>query len=492
MPLDQIDGVRVVRSGTAIELGSGHSTQLIRGQELARQIGPQPLDGITAAAISPRGIELSLATGERPVFNLDDHAKALTKATVIIRGARLARCNGSINDSDDNPLGLEANTALVANRSQILWLGPSRDLDRCELDLDDAREYNAGGRLLSPGLVDCHTHLIFAGDRADEFALRARGASYREIAESGGGIAATLVPTRAASAAELLELARVRAQRCLAAGTTTLEAKSGYDLTVEGELRLLEILGALDSIGPIDIEPTLLGAHLVPPEYKDSRARYVTAVTTEMIPRAAAARLCTSVDVYCDQGAFTRAETHDIFTAATAHGLSVRAHVGQFCDLGGAELVAECGGLSADHLEQISAAGIQQLANRGTVAVMLPGACVQLRQTPPPVAALRAGGVALAVASDLNPGSSYCQSLATPMWLATTHYQMSVEETWLGVTQMAARALGRTDIGTLAVGNAADFVIWDCDKPADVAYRFSTNLAKWVFKAGEQIEDHST
>jgi imidazolonepropionase len=324
---------------------------------------------------------------------------------------------------------------------------------------------------------------VFAGNRAGEYGLRARGATYPEIAAAGGGIAATLRATRAASAAELTRLAVERARTARAAGVTTLEAKSGYHLDLDGEVAQLEaIAAAARAAGTPRLVPTLL-AHVVPPEAKADRDAYVARFAAELVPRVAAARLATSVDVYCDQGAFTLDETRTILAAARAAGLGVRAHVGQFADLGGAELLAELGALSADHLEQVSDAGIAALAAAGTVAVMLPVACVQLRMAPPPVERLRAAGVPLAVASDLNPGTGWCESLSVPLWLATTHYGMTVDEAWLGVTRHAARALGRADLGHLAPGAIADLVQWDTDEPADIPYRFTKSFVKDVYRS---------
>jgi imidazolonepropionase len=227
---------------------------------------------------------------------------------------------------------------------------------------------------------------------------------------------------------------------------------------------------------------------VIPPEARADRDAYVEKLVGELVPRVAASRLAASVDVYCDEGAFTLAETRALLEAAKRAGLAVRAHVGQFADLGGAELCAELGALSADHLEQVSDAGIAALAQAGTVAVMLPVACVQLGMTPPPVATLRAAGVPLAVASDLNPGTGWCEGLQVPMWLATTHYGLTVEEAWLGVTRVAAKALGREDLGVITPGAAADLVVWDTDQPADLPYRFTTPLVRDVVVGGARPE----
>jgi imidazolonepropionase len=318
--------------------------------------------------------------------------------------------------------------------------------------------------------------------------MRAAGRTYLEIAQAGGGIAASLGPTRAATEAALTAGLVSRLDAALTGGTTTIEVKSGYDLTVDGELRLLRCVAAAAKRRGQRVVPTLL-AHLVPPERVASRDRFVAELCDQLIPRAAEAGLATSVDAYCDEGAFTLAETSAIFAAARAAGLRVRGHAGQFRDLGAAELIGEMSGLSADHVEQVSEAGIAALARSGTVAVMLPGACVQLRLPVPPVERLRRAGVAMAVASDLNPGSSYCETLPIQMWLAATHFGMTVEEAWLGVTRHAARALDLAGAGTLTRGARGDLLVWGCDEPAYIAYRYgtATPLIDEIFVAGQRL-----
>ncbi|HEY5924285.1 MAG TPA: imidazolonepropionase [Kofleriaceae bacterium] len=392
---------------------------------------------------------------------------------LVIHNARVMTCDSALFG-----LGMIDRGAIAIANGYISWVGLDADRPRA------AREVDAGGRLVTPGLIDCHTHAIFAGDRANEFAMRAEGKSYLEIAAAGGGIAASLVPTRAASDAELIDAMEARLDLALAGGTTTIEIKSGYDLTVAGELRLLRCIAAAQAKRRQRLVPTLL-AHLVPPDRVDSRDAFVAEICEQLIPKAAEERLAASVDVYCDQGAFTLAETSAILGAARRAGLAVRGHVGQFADLGAAEVLADLGALSADHVEQISDAGIAALARSGTVAVMLPGACVQLKLPVPPVDKLRTAGVSIAIATDMNPGSSNCETLAVQMWLATTHYGMSVDEAWLGVTRRAAKALGLSGPGTLVAGSPADIVMWDCEQPAEVPYRYGTNLIAAVYVAGE-------
>jgi imidazolonepropionase len=396
---------------------------------------------------------------------------------LAIHNARVMTC-----DPARLGLGVIDHGAVVLSGRAIRWVGI--DAERPRVD----RELDAGGRLVTPGLIDCHTHAIFAGERADEFGMRAAGKSYLEIARAGGGIAASLGPTRAATDAALIAALTDRLDAALIGGTTTIEVKSGYDLSVEGELRLLRCIAAAAAPRAQRVVPTLL-AHLVPPERATERDAFVAELCEQLIPRAAHDRLALSVDAYCDEGAFGLAESRKIFTAARAAGLAVRGHAGQFCDLGAAELISELSGLSADHVEQISDAGIAALARAGTVAVMLPGACVQLRLPVPPVDRLREAGVMMAIASDLNPGSSYCETLPIQMWLATTHFGMTVEEAWLGVTRHAARALGTSGAGMIARGARGDLIVWDCDDPAHIPYRYgaATRLIRAIFLAGERV-----
>jgi imidazolonepropionase len=396
---------------------------------------------------------------------------------LVIHNARVVTC-----DPSRPGLGVIDHGAVVLSGGAIRWVGDDAERPRGDRELD------ARGRLVTPGLIDCHTHAIFAGERAGEFGMRAAGKSYLEIARAGGGIAASLGPTRAATEAALIAALTGRLDAALAGGTTAIEVKSGYDLTVEGELRLLRCVAAAAATRAQRVVPTLL-AHLVPPERAADREAFVAELCDQLIPRVAHDWLATSVDAYCDEGAFTLAESRTIFTAARAAGLSVRGHAGQFRDLGAAELIGELSGLSADHVEQISDAGIAALARAGTVAVMLPGACVQLRLPVPPVDRLRGAGVAMAIASDLNPGSSYCETLPIQMWLATTHFGMTVDEAWLGVTRHAARALGLAGAGAIVGGARGDLIVWRCDDPAYIPYRYgaATRLIDALFVAGERV-----
>ena len=412
--------------------------------------------------------------------------EARAKSTLVLHNTSF------VMTCDGEGLGLVAKGAVVVVGDRIAWVGTADQVESCALDLGKATRIDLGGRLLTPGLIDCHAHPLFAGRRAAEFERRARGDHYREIAKEGGGINATVEPTRSASISEHVGLCGRRMQQALAWGTTTMEAKSGYDLSVEGELRLLRIANMVDALQPVDLVPTLLGAHALPKEYASDREGFIKSVCEEMIPRAAQAGLATAVDVYCDEGAFTLAETRRILTRAKTEGLEIKAHIGQFADLGGAQLLAELAALSGDHLEQVSEEGLAAMASASVVATMLPGACVQLKMQPPPVAGMRKAGVKMALASDLNPGTSHSETLTLPMWLATTHFGMTVEEAWLGVTTHAATALGgkhidSPTIGKIKVGMQADLVAWDAELPAEIPYHFGVNLVHAVVKKGKLV-----
>lgn len=381
-------------------------------------------------------------------------------------------------------LGLIPGGAVAIRDGVVAWVGPQAE---APADARALPAIDADGALVTPGLVDAHAHPIFGGVRAGEFARRAAGATYLEIARTGGGIASTVAATRAAGDEQLLAQARGRLARALAAGVTTMEAKSGYALSVDGELRLLRLLRQLAATQPVRLVPTLLGAHVVPPERQDDRAAYVSECAGAMLEGARG--LAHAVDVYCDEGAFTLDETRAILGAARAAGFAVRAHAGQFRDLGAAGLVAELHGLSADHLEQVSDDDARRMAAAGTVATLLPGACVQLRLPPPPVARLRAAGCAFALGTDMNPGSSMTASLPLQMWLATTHLGLTVEEAWLGTTRVAARAAGRPAAGRLVPGAPGDAVVWQTAEPELVPYFYGENLVGTVVVDGSVVLD---
>jgi imidazolonepropionase len=473
------------RSGSAVEIVDAQgNTTLLRHFEILRLLGEsawehqESLPSIDAANVQGGALELRIADQDRSI-NLAEAGLELARPSVLQHG-RVMTC-------DERGLKIIDKGSVVLQSGRIAWAGTDAQLSSCGLDLADATHVDLQGRLLTPGLIDCHAHPLFAGQRAGEFERRARGDHYLDIAKEGGGINATVEPTRTATVETHVGLCARRMQHALEWGTTTMEAKSGYDLRAEGELRLLQIAAIVDALQPVDLMPTLLGAHAIPKEFADDREGFIATVCKDMIPACKSEALATAVDVYCDEGAFSIEETRMILECAKRSGLAIKAHIGQFADLGGGQLLAELGGLSGDHLEEVSAEGIAAMAKAGVVATMLPGACVQLKMTPPPVASFRDAGVDMALASDLNPGTSHSENLALAMWLATTHFSMTVEEAWLGVTRNAARALGRTDIGTIAIGKKADLVIWDAESHAEIPYHFGVNLVHQVVKAGHRL-----
>lgn len=349
---------------------------------------------------------------------------------------------------------------------------------------DEVMEANA---LVTPGLIDCHTHVVFAGDRAGEFELRLQGASYEQIARSGGGILSTVHAVRAATEDQLFAQSLPRARALLRDGVTTLEIKSGYGLDFENERKMLRIARRVGSALGIDIHTTFLGAHALPPEFAGNADGYIDAVI-EWLPRLHAEGLVDAVDAFCEGIGFTPAQTRRVFEAARALDLPVKLHADQLSDLAGAALVAEFGGLSADHIEHTSETGVIAMRDAGTVAVLLPGAFHVLRETTlPPLDLLRAHGVPMAVATDCNPGTSPLLSLRQAMQLACTHFKLTPEEALRGATVHAARALGLQDRGMLRVGMRADFVRWDAGQPAELCYWLGGQLAADVRAAGKSI-----
>ena len=386
--------------------------------------------------------------------------------------------------SGGEPYGLVADAALAIVGDTIAYAGP-----RAGLPAELAETYEAhdgAGGVATPGLIDCHTHLIHGGNRAHEFERRLRGASYADIARDGGGILATVRATRILDEAALVAAALPRLDALMAEGVTTIEVKSGYGLELDSELRLLRAARALDLMRPVDVRTTLLAAHAVPPEYQGRADDYVALICEEIIPAAAAERLADAVDAFCEGIAFTLAQTERVFAAARRHGLPVKLHAEQLSNTGGAILAARMGALSADHLEYLDAEGIAAMAEAGTVAVLLPGAYYTLRQTqPPPVALLRAAGVPMAVATDCNPGTSPLTSPLLALNMACTLFRLTPEEALAGMTRNAARALGLSDRGVLAAGMRADLVVWRVEHPAELAYALGFNPCVAVARAGQ-------
>ncbi len=363
--------------------------------------------------------------------------------------------------------------AVAAKGGRIAYAGPEADLPA----RDAERVVDCGGRWATPGLVDCHTHLTFGGDRAEEFAMRLAGASYEEIARAGGGILSTVRATRAATEDSLVASALRRLDHLLAEGVTTMEVKSGYGLDGETEVRCLRAARRLSRERRVEVRTTFLGAHALPPEAAGDKDAYIARVCGEMLPALAEEGLADAVDAFCEGIAFTPAQTRRVFAAARAHGLPVKLHADQLSNLGGAALAAEHGALSADHLEHTDEAGAAALARAGTVAVLLPGAFYTLRETrKPPVEALRRHGARIALATDCNPGTSPLTSLLLVMNMGATLFGLTVAECLAGATREAARALGRLgEVGTLEVGKRCDMAIWDVEDPAELVYRIGFN-----------------
>lgn len=393
------------------------------------------------------------------------------------------RCNAAtLQAGTDQHYGLIEDAALVVEGESIAWVGPRADvpadlLARCTV------QHDAGGALITPGLIDCHTHLVYGGDRAHEFELRLNGASYEDIARAGGGIASTVKATRAASAQQLQAQSAPRLKQLIAEGVTTLEIKSGYGLALEHERKMLSVARTLGQAHAVDIRTTFLGAHAVPAEYAGRTDAYVDAVL-EMLPLLHAEGLVDAVDAFCERIAFSAAQTERVFAAAQALGIPVKLHAEQLSDSGGAQLAARYGALSCDHLEWLSPEGAQAMAAAGTVAVLLPGAFYFLRETRlPPVALLREQRVPMAISTDCNPGSSPCTSLLLMLNMACTLFRLTPEEALAGVTRHAAVALGLRDRGVLAKGKRADFVLWGVQRPAELSYALGANpRLQTVFK----------
>jgi imidazolonepropionase len=376
--------------------------------------------------------------------------------------------------------GLIPDGAVAMDETGILWAGAQADLPGQYASLP---RHSAAGRLVTPALIDCHSHIVFGGHRAAEFEMRLNGASYEEIARAGGGILSTVTATRAASEADLLAAALARADQIIAGGAATIEIKSGYGLTFDDELKMLRVARAVGRARPVHVVTTHLAAHAIPPEYKGRADAYIDDVAIRSLHAAHAEGLVDAVDAFCEGIAFSPAQVERLFLAAQALGLPVKLHAEQLSDLKGAALAARFNALSADHLEYLAQDGIDAMAAAGTVAVILPGAFYTLRETQvPPIAALRAAGVPMALATDCNPGSSPITSLTLTMNMACTLFRMTPLEALQGTTTHAARALGLTDRGSIAAGKRADLCLWDAQHPAELSYRIgATPLHSRIF-----------
>ena len=384
--------------------------------------------------------------------------------------------------------GVVENGALGVRDGCIAWVGPAAELPK-ETEASAAVVEDLSGAWVTPGLIDCHTHLVYAGNRANEFEMRLKGAGYQEITRAGGGIMSTVKAVRAADAQELHDQSLPRLTAMMAAGVTTLEIKSGYGLDVQNELKMLQVIQRLNSDTPIRVAPTFLGAHTVPVEFKGRADAYVDLVVNDMLSRVAKEGLAQAVDVFCESIGFSLEQTARIFKAAGEWGLRVKLHAEQLSDSKGAVLAARHKALSVDHLEYLDEKDVPVLSESGCVAVLLPGAFYYLNETQkPPVHALRSAGVSMAVSTDANPGTSPMLCMRTAMNMACMLFGLTPAEALAGTTRHAARALGlQEEIGTLETGKAADFVVWDIDSPADLAYQLGGNPLRFSVVAGRKV-----
>ena len=378
--------------------------------------------------------------------------------------------------------GLIEDAAILIEGGRITWVGPRSEAPAGHEPTD------CEGRLATPGLIDCHTHIVYGGSRAHEFEQRLTGVSYAEIAKAGGGIAATVRMTRAESEADLAASALRRLDALLSEGVTTIEVKSGYGLDRDTEMKMLKVARELSQWRPVDVVTTYLGAHALPPEFKDNRAGYLDLVCNVVLPAVAKANLADAVDAFCEGIAFSVEETRRVFEVAKSLGLPVKLHAEQLSNLGGSAMAAQFGALSVDHIEYLDQAGVDAIAASGTVAVLLPGAFYYLREKQaPPVAALRKAGVPMAVATDLNPGTSPVHSILTAMNMACVLFGLTPEEALKGVTDNAAKALGLYDRGLLTPGMRADIALWNTARPGDLAYPLGFNPLAAVIHNGELV-----
>jgi imidazolonepropionase len=400
----------------------------------------------------------------------------MTDCDLLIVNANLATMTGA------SDCGEIRDGALAVSDGRIAWVGPRKNLPPT---LRARQRFDGGGGWLTPGLIDCHTHLVYAGNRSGEFERRLAGASYEEIAREGGGIQATVRSTRAASEEQLVLESEPRLKRLLEEGVTTVEIKSGYGLDVDNETKLLRVARDLGAANDVDVRTTLLAAHAVPLEYAGRAADYVTLVCEEIIPAAARHGLADAVDAFCESIAFSVEQTRRVFIAARKAGLPIKLHADQLSDSGGAALAAEFSALSADHLEHAGDTGIAALARAGTAAVLLPGAFYCLRETKtPPVGALRDAGVAMAIATDCNPGTSPVTSLLLMLNMACTFFRLTPQESLAGVTRNAARALDLPDRGRLEIGARADLALWAIGGLAELAYAVGANPISGIVRRG--------
>jgi imidazolonepropionase len=413
---------------------------------------------------------------------------SIAEVDLILKNAEeLLTLSSSLDEASG--LGIIHHGAIGIGNGKIIWAGKTEEIFGKVSLSRDGREIDGTGKVVMPGLIDAHTHLIFAGSRENEFEQRIQGLSYQEIAGRGGGILSTVEATRQASFDELLSLGERRLDRMLSKGVTTAEAKSGYGLSLQDELKILSVMKALQELHPLDIVPTFLGAHTLPKEFRDDRARYVALLTEEMIPRVAQERLAEFCDVFCEEKAFTLGESRRILETGKRYGLKPKIHADQLSSGGGAELAAEVDASSADHLEYASPEGIKKMAEKGVPAVLLPGASFFLSMKKyPPAREMVEQGVAVALATDLNPGSSMTESLPMMMTMGCTMYKLLPKEVIQATTLHAAKSMGREkEIGSLEVGKQADLLVLDIPNYRYLPYHFGVDHVEYVIKKGKIV-----
>lgn len=378
--------------------------------------------------------------------------------------------------------------ALAIENGKIAWIGKQNEIPKYDAD----EIIDGEGQWLTPGLIDCHTHIVFGGNRANEFEMRLQGKSYEEIAKAGGGIISTVNATREATEAELLDGALKRAKALNSQGVTTLEIKSGYGLDIENELKMLRVASQISHVLPLTVKRTFLGAHALPPEFKENSQGYIDLVCNEMLSQAQASDLVDAVDVFCEGIAFDADQTEQVFQAASKLNIPVKIHAEQLSNIGGTALAAKYNALSSDHIEFLDEAGVQAMADAGMTAVLLPGAFYFLRETQlPPIELLRKYNVPMAIASDANPGSSPLNSLQLMLNMACTLFRLTPNEALAGVTCFGAKALGvSNEKGQLKVGMDADIAMWDITQPAELCYQFGVNPLSRLFKSGKSVSNH--
>ena len=386
--------------------------------------------------------------------------------------------------SNKTPYGIIENAALAIRNGKIAWFGPEKELPSHEIK----EKQSLNGQWITPALIDCHTHLVFSGNRATEFEARLQGKSYEEIAMDGGGIMSTVNATRNANFSSLMTVSEKRLQSLKNEGVATVEIKSGYGLDLETEIRMLEVAKTIGEKNNISVTTTFLGAHTTPPEFHEKR-KYIEFLCDEVLPAVCDLKLIDAIDAYCEKIAFSATEIKPLFERATSLGIPIKLHADQLSDCQGAELAAQFGALSADHLEYTNASGIKALAEAGTVAVLLPGAFLTLQeQRKPPIGKLRSHNIPIAIASDCNPGTSPMCTLRYAMNLASTLFQLTPEECLAGVTREAAKALNMIETrGTIEVGKRADIAVWDIEHPNELSYWLGFNQLSNLFIQGQKV-----